>query len=94
LGDDGGTAFVGVAGKPAHHLGVDDTGADGVDSDVRGGVVQRGRLGEADEAVLGGGVGGLAFEPPNASAVARPMPLVAPVTKATLLSKRPLTGSP
>jgi nitrate/nitrite transporter NarK len=30
----------------------------------------------------------------NASAVARPMPLVAPVTKATFLSKRPLTGSP
>jgi hypothetical protein len=30
----------------------------------------------------------------NARAVARPMPLVAPVTNATLPSKRPLTGSP
>jgi hypothetical protein len=62
LSDDGCTAFVGVAGEAAHHLGVDDAGADGVDADVRGGVVQGGRLGEADEAVLGGGVCGLALE--------------------------------
>jgi hypothetical protein len=34
LGDDGGTAFVGVAGEPAHHLGVDDAGADGVDAEL------------------------------------------------------------
>jgi len=30
LGDDGGAAYVGVAGDAAHHLDVDDAGADGV----------------------------------------------------------------
>jgi hypothetical protein len=40
----------------------DDAGADGVDADVRDGVVERGRPGESDEAVLGGGVGGLTLE--------------------------------
>src|SRR5439155_27214666 len=47
LGDDGGAAFVGVAGEAAHHLGVDNSGADGVDADVLGGVVERGGLGQA-----------------------------------------------
>ena len=68
LGDDGGTAFVGVAGEAAHHLGLDDAGADRVDADVRGGVVEGGRLGEADEAVFGSGVCGLALEALDAGA--------------------------
>jgi hypothetical protein len=68
LCDDGCAAFFGVAGEAAHHLGVDDAGTDGVDADVRRGVVQRGGLGEADEAVFGGGVGGLALEALDASA--------------------------
>jgi hypothetical protein len=68
LGDDAGAAFVGVAGEAAHHRGVDDAGADGVDADAVGGVVQGGRFGEADEAVLGCGVGGLALEALDAGA--------------------------
>jgi hypothetical protein len=55
-------ALVSVAGKPAHHLGVDDSGADRVDADALGGVVERRRLRQADQAVLGGGIGRLAHD--------------------------------
>src|SRR4051812_10671299 len=68
LGDDRGAAFVGVAGEAAHHLGVDDAGADRVDADALGGVVERGGLRQADQAVLGRGVGGLALEALDARA--------------------------
>jgi hypothetical protein len=61
LGDDCGAAFVGVAGEAAHHLGVDDAGADRVDADALGGVAERRGLREPDQAMLGGGVGGLAL---------------------------------
>ena len=61
-------AFGGAAGEALHHRGVDDAGADGVDADVRCRVVERGRLGQADDAVLGGDVGGAAGEALDAGA--------------------------
>src|SRR3954454_2529774 len=68
LGDDGGAAFFSAAGEAAHHLGVDDAGADRVDADAQGGVVERGRLRQADESVLRRGVRGLAGEALDAGA--------------------------
>jgi len=62
LGDDPVPAFVGAFGEAVHHLGVDDAGADGVDPDVRPGVVEGGVLSQPDDAVFGGGVGGPAAE--------------------------------
>ena len=64
LGDDSVAAFVGTFGEAVHHLGVDDAGADGVDPDVRPGVVEGGVLGQPDDAVLGGGAGRPAAEGP------------------------------
>jgi len=61
-GDDPVPAFVGAFGEAVHHLGVDDAGADGVDPDVRPGVVEGGVLSQPDDAVFGGGVGGPAAE--------------------------------
>ena len=50
------------------HVGVDDAGADGVDADAGRGVVERGALGEADDAELRGAVGGTAGEALDAGA--------------------------
>ena len=49
-------------GEAAHHRRVDVPGADGVDAEVLRGVVEGGRLGQADHAVLGGGVRGAALD--------------------------------
>src|SRR4051794_3660560 len=49
-------ALGGAPGKPVHHRRVDVPRADGVDAEVLGGVVEGGGLGQADHAVLGGGV--------------------------------------
>jgi hypothetical protein len=46
----------------SRRLGVDDAGTDSVDTDAVGGVVEGRRAGEADDAVLGRGVGRLALE--------------------------------
>jgi hypothetical protein len=61
-------AFESATGEALHHLGVDDPGTDGVDAHVAVGVVERRRLGQADHAVLGGRVRGLAAEASNAGA--------------------------
>src|SRR4051812_17705459 len=63
LGDDGGAACLGVAGKAAHHFSVDDAESHGVDADALCGVVESGGLAEADQAVLGRSGGVLAGEP-------------------------------
>ena len=68
LGDHSVPALGGAAGEPVHHLGVDDAGADGVDADVRRRVVECGVLGQADHAVLRGGVGGSTSEGLDAGA--------------------------
>ncbi len=49
-------------GEAIHHRRVDVAGADGVDADVLRGVVEGRRLGEADHAVLRGGVRGAALD--------------------------------
>ena len=60
MGDDPVPFFGGAAGEAIHHLGVDYAGADGVDPDVRRGVVECGVFGQADHAVFRGGIGGAA----------------------------------
>src|SRR5947209_10778243 len=45
-----------AAGKAVHHWGVDDTGTDGVDPDIRRCVVEGRASRQPDDAVLGGAV--------------------------------------
>src|SRR5438105_5810783 len=71
LRDERVTSVGPVIDEASDHLGVDDAGADGVDADVRCGVVQGGALGESDDAELRGTVRGSSSKSPYASAGGR-----------------------
>src|SRR5687767_9478647 len=60
LGDYPRAPFGRAAGEAIHHRGVDIAGTDDVDADVLRGVVERRRSGEANQAMLRGGVRGAA----------------------------------
>jgi hypothetical protein len=60
LRDHSFSPFRGASGEPLHHRGLDDPRAHGIDANVLQGIVEGRRLGQADYAVLGGRVRGLA----------------------------------
>src|SRR5205085_12047798 len=63
LGDHLRPAFRRAAGEATHHGRIDITRTYGIDANVLRRIVERGRAGEADHAVLCGGVSRAAFDP-------------------------------
>src|SRR6478735_4257428 len=62
VGDESFAPAGSAVAEAEDHLGVDDAGAQSIDTDACGGVVEGRGASEADDAVFGGGVGSLAFE--------------------------------